>query len=951
MTRLTSLILFSLLGVALALPARVNSAPAPETPPISEQELDPEKLAKELAHDSFAVRERAAKALWKMGEKARPALLKAATGDDVEAAERAREILGKFDKGIYFDTPVEMIRLMGDFRSGFIDKQRSAIWKLVKARDKGVPTLRILLREKLTPENRGYVLEFLVHALRQEVPKVLFDGRPDIAEDMLSLNTLGTWTWSAETNIHAWSPGMLDYAVLVHLRGRGKEVAAELEKRKPIDEHVELATRRALIFALKAAGEEKKARTVAEKLAEQEKADPHIQAIYDSILEDTGAWADLAVRSDNLRVNSFEGLKMFRLLLAGKKKEADTIGDQARDAEDFGSGYGVDSQTMALMLNGRELDGINRMREKKNAPQILADVLAARLEFKEALEKVGDGLDKANDEEGIVPPGMPRVLSIQYGARKGRLLAQLGNKEAATQIFNKLAEGMTDPQGESQFYQIIRAEVRAGLPDLAASHLGTFLANTGREARSMVFSSSQNPFEALFDVDAEAAMYWWRVLGLQKPEEEKAPDTMKRVRRLLAGKATPAEFDHAVKCAARDFPTPDAGSSEGFTRATAIASAYRAAGKPELAIAELAKVADKLAKTDDTDSRVEDHDPTRRGGTGARSWIFGTDERVRLWIDLGDMLADRGKHRDAATRYEQGWRRFPDNPIPLYLSGRALVAAGDAKEGRRRIELAHWVALGNARIRGRFLEELLDRGSHAEIRTEKDLIRESGWVSELYIGNVWNQVGRACVRLKDHDGAADATRRAIHYLLRTPGISYVEGYAYLTVPQAVRVHTARSLVSAGKVDDGVALAKDCLKILPGNIDVPLGMVPTLEKLDRKKDADALFQLVWDTYARQIKDHPSSAWARNSAAWLAAGCKRELDTALAHAKKAVELEPDSKSYRETLAEVHFRRGERTDAVKLMQEVSKSDPRNHHYRRQLDRYRTQSFDSPLPESADN
>jgi predicted Zn-dependent protease len=109
--------------------------------------------------------------------------------------------------------------------------------------------------------------------------------------------------------------------------------------------------------------------------------------------------------------------------------------------------------------------------------------------------------------------------------------------------------------------------------------------------------------------------------------------------------------------------------------------------------------------------------------------------------------------------------------------------------------------------------------------------------------------------------------------------------------------------------------------------------------------------VWDTYAKLAADHPDSAWARQSAAWLAAGCRRELGAALVHAKKAVELDPELRSHKEALAEVHFRRGERAPAVKLMRELLASDHRNHHYRRQLERYQTGDPASPLPDADDD
>jgi len=205
--------------------------------------------------------------------------------------------------------------------------------------------------------------------------------------------------------------------------------------------------------------------------------------------------------------------------------------------------------------------------------------------------------------------------------------------------------------------------------------------------------------------------------------------------------------------------------------------------------------------------------------------------------------------------------------------------------------------------------------------------------------------------LKDYEAAAAANRRAIHYLLRTPDVTYVEGHAYLTVPLSVRGYEARALLAAGKVDEAIARAKECLAVMPGNSDLVIGLVPELDRLGHTKEADGLFRLVWDAYARVIRDNPDSAWARYSAAWLAAGCRRELDKAVELATKAAELEPGLRSYKEAVAELYFRRGEREKAVTLMAELAAADRRSFHYKRQLERYRTADAASPLPEVDDD
>ncbi len=96
----------------------------------------------------------------------------------------------------------------------------------------------------------------------------------------------------------------------------------------------------------------------------------------------------------------------------------------------------------------------------------------------------------------------------------------------------------------------------------------------------------------------------------------------------------------------------------------------------------------------------------------------------------------------------------------------------------------------------------------------------------------------------------------------------------------------------------------------------------------------------------LTDYPGSAAARNAMAALSGHCQRKLDDGLKYAKAAVAFDPGSPQYRESLAEVHFRRGDRDAALKLMQKLSDEQPRNSAYRRQLTRYHTAAFDSPTP-----
>jgi tetratricopeptide (TPR) repeat protein len=164
------------------------------------------------------------------------------------------------------------------------------------------------------------------------------------------------------------------------------------------------------------------------------------------------------------------------------------------------------------------------------------------------------------------------------------------------------------------------------------------------------------------------------------------------------------------------------------------------------------------------------------------------------------------------------------------------------------------------------------------------------------------------------------------------------------------INRARAKLVAGNVDEAVMLAREALAITPGHIDLVSAMVPELDRKGKKKLADELFQTVWSTYQKLLMDFPDSPFARNALALLSANCQRELDEGLKYAEAAVKADEHSVQYRETLAEVLFRKGARDPAVELMKKLVAEEPRNQFFRMQLKRYRTGEFDSPRPERVD-
>jgi hypothetical protein len=61
--------------------------------------------------------------------------------------------------------------------------------------------------------------------------------------------------------------------------------------------------------------------------------------------------------------------------------------------------------------------------------------------------------------------------------------------------------------------------------------------------------------------------------------------------------------------------------------------------------------------------------------------------------------------------------------------------------------------------------------------------------------------------------------------------------------------------------------------------------------------------------------------------------------LSHAETAVKLAPDKPEHVATLAEVHFRRGDRGKAVELVKRCIEKEPEAEAYREQLERFQAE------------
>lgn len=140
----------------------------------------------------------------------------------------------------------------------------------------------------------------------------------------------------------------------------------------------------------------------------------------------------------------------------------------------------------------------------------------------------------------------------------------------------------------------------------------------------------------------------------------------------------------------------------------------------------------------------------------------------------------------------------------------------------------------------------------------------------------------------------------------------------------------------------IAMLARCLKMFPSDGSLADEFFPALRKMGLVKEHDEWFQQSWERMSAVVARFPDSDNTCNTAAWLAARAMRKLDEAEALEMKALANNPDQSAYLDTMAEIHFARGDRQKALEWSTKAVNFLPADPMLRRQHERFRT----APLP-----
>ncbi len=872
----------------------------------------PEEIARaveQLGDDSFAVRERASKLLWQAGRAAEPALAQAAKSRDPEVAARARRILHSFRWGIYPDTPEEIVRLISQFRHGNQVAKQAVLKKLMEL--KQMATVVALLGTEPDEKVRTVLVRELVKDLDKLVGGLFVDGNWQKVEQLLQIGAVN-------------DVGMRHYAAYLLLRDRLDAKIAALNDRAaaagpvqgrgagPVQGNAKLLT-----YLLRAKGDLHAALVAAENSADA--------TLTASILFELGDWRQLAEIYDkagrDVAGNLAGGIVHLGYTAAyhrlagnaGQYQEAVRGIIALADAKPNKIRYCAE----ALLVNDRFQDAIEMYRRQGGTEEF--QILCRQHRFREALALAG-----VTDPRGAYSPWFTRPgpgSEIESGRTRGRfdlglgvasVLYRLGEKQKAVRLFSELARAAVDDNNLS-VRSVCELEYRLGLKDQAFEHA------------AMVLDSQWqlSILRTLFPERSAAAEIWWALLCRKRPEEARKT-TLGRLREVLgpgcsdgstSDGLTPGDWlkliEEAEK-AASELSPPQRGKW-----LSALGDACLARGKPRLA-----------------------RDYFQQAAEAAPA--------VTSSMHVADLFAEENQWQKAAEWYGRAWEADRTKPIALLLQGRALVQAGPSRagpsqaggesEGRKLIEAARLLPLGNAETRYALAKDLHDRGLEDEACVHWRLMVRTGEFQSLPVNEAAKHLANRAAGNDDLRAAAYWQWPLLRCLQTSSAIAGVEGY--LEVAHLIHKARARGLLAAGKVDRAIAEMRLSRAALPGEVQLALDLVPPLQKAGRRPAAEELFGQVLAVNRRVCDDFPRAAGYHNNVAWLAARCNRQLDRALKHAAAAVALVPENAAYVDTLAEVHFRRGDRQKAIEFSKRCIELDPNEEHFRRQLERFQTPS-----------
>ncbi len=836
-------------------------------------------LIEDLANENFRTREEASRKIWGFGDSALSALQEVASGKDPEQAYRARELIRKIQLQITPDTD-------------------PAVTAMVERYTKAAPEEKVTLFGQMH-KKRAWRQLLKLYASETD-PDLLTKLQPAIegvaviaARESLLANDANTAREFLEM-APADAPGLLALADFHRSQGT---LDAELNRAKTLKGAHSAAWQLALY---RAAGNLEAARDAADAAGEQE-----ISATLSALLGDPIPWL-----RRNLTDENGEAQRNSYAELAIKRWQGKPIHQANLDAMGKYS-----NGVSALFLLGET--GLGEQLYVKKNPLAAFLYFDALERIPEALKTIGLDPDKP-DYPAWVEQHMEKLIKDDGDAERdfpensremillASFLERRGLHAEAVAAFQQPLAALA--KKDAKMFTLFLAtlfgssELNNAAPQLAREVAITWAGDNG-ERWDQIISG------AFGGQDETMAVWDW--LADLKP------------------KASRAERLEAMVALCGLGPDPSRLRDQWLALAWQAIAKTPADGQQKL----LEKMAFLIGQTGDVENslRVWDQLPEN-----TRSAFF--------WRDHIANLSAAGRWEDAAAFFKKQIDRIAKmklDPQPsLYACVAACLrkaghveeaAAQDARVdklalGNDAVEIANAYAYGYDYKRAaewwaratRQLGRNSERFSDA-LQLHSDMLVEQGnWKEAAAVSEVLAQVAVA-----NESSRSD---------------SPVENLALRLRSDLGRALTNLKTDRAGSI----AMLQKCHEMSPNDGSLADDFFPALRRVGLIKEHDDWFKISWDRLTAVLTRFPNSDNTCNTAGWLAGRAQRNLDQAEKLVAKALALNPDQSAYLDTMAEIHFAKGQREQALEWSAKAVNFKPGNSQLRRQHERFRT----SPLP-----
>ncbi len=832
-----------------------------------------------LGDDEFAVRQRASDFLWRTGNPALPQLEQATRSTDPEVRMRSNLIVRNLRLGLTPDSPADLQVLVLQFYDGDRNTRLRVINEL---RQKAAyKTLFGLMQVETDSTSRQMFFNTLQADIQRLAPQMIANNDWTILEQCLDLGK----------NTEAGRAQFVAFATLREkLPGELERAEADFTK-NPTD-----ATAGLLVAALlRAKGEKAKALDVAanlkaptplflQGLAREQRDWQRLLGFYNE--KSTVARAELyrlALRATCLR-------------LAGQAEADPTFQELFTAAQSEDVWYAG----KVALLNDRPAEALSLLAANGLRPMAF-DLLVQQQRHAEALKLAGitddveldsPWLGSLTGEKSVRTSRTIDRFSFAVSiAAELRLLGKQKQYDELRELLETVAAA--DDSRGAYWIQLAKLERQPGQQQQLLQLYSRAADRNLTGVLTALFTSKRAP----------KAQLWWDALSGDARWEE----PLARLQ-AVAVAISPQVFGRHVDV---DWPAI-ARFATGKANDLTTAPAQR--GKLHVLLAEACAARNERAQTEAHFQAACLAEPASAEAYG--DWLFNGER----WTD-------------AATQYSRAAEANQANPLAWYLQGTALQRSGKEEEGRKLQNTANLMCL-DAPSRYQLAMALQERNLRAESCEQWQLLQQTGNPEDQFV-TIANQYLGNLLAEKEPLRAAEHWDQLRFYVLK-PTTNLTEQAGYLDMALSLHRTRARGLLTKGDRAAALRHLAICESLQPGEIKVVEEFVPLLRKAGLEAEADKLFENCFQVYEQLTKTYPQSANFHNQAAWVAAICERRLDQALALAEQAVKLAPESPSYADTLAEVHFARGNYERAAEWGRKSAALDPGNKFYEERLQRF---------------